>query len=185
MILGHEVTHVTNRHAQGRRDPRHGEEDLLVSRVSVELESVAVRHVRHLVAEDHRQLGLVLKPAEQPRVHVHLAVGHGEGVEGGVLQHDDPHGGSARLPRLLRHQLGGHAREILLEQRVVPSLAKLGELLLLPLGVAPELSLVGRRPVRLALIAHGRDVGRGAAREQRNDEDPGQKFGGPPPAAVG
>ena len=90
-------------------------------------------------------------------------VRHGEAIERRIAEDGDAGSGRARLLSLLGHQLGRHPAQIVLEEGVVIGLPELGELFFLLLGVAPELPLVGLQAKGLALIAHGREVGRGAA----------------------
>ena len=146
--LGRDVVALALLAAGRDRDPERGgdgeggEPDLLVLRVAVEHERVAVRDVRQLVAEDHGQLRFVLDTAQEPGVDVDLAVRHGEGIERRVAEDGDAGGGRARLLGFLGDELGRHGGQVVLQQRVVVGLAELGELLLFLLGVAPELPLV-------------------------------------------
>ena len=130
--------------------------------------------VRHLVAQDHRELGLVVEPRQEPRVHVHVAVRHRERVERGIAHDAEPEAGPAGGLHLVRQQAVAHARQVLLEQGIVVGLGALEELLLLLLGLRPELPLVGLRLEGLAARADRRHVARRAcAGEKREEDEPG------------
>ena len=165
-----------DRDADGRGGAQDRVEDLLVPRVAVEAQRVPVGDVRRLVAQDHRELGLVVEPREQPRVHVDAAVRHRERVERRVAHDAEPEARPARGLHLGRQEAVADAPQVLLEQRIVVDLDALEELLLLLLGLRPELPLVGLGLEGPAARADRRHAARGArAREERDDEDPGDR----------
>src|SRR5262249_40831652 len=94
-----------HRHPEGSGDGERAEPDLLVLRVPIEHQGVAVRHVGHLVAEDHGQLRLVLHAAQEAGVDIDLAVRHGEGGGGRIAGNRDAGGGrGVPLPALPRER---------------------------------------------------------------------------------
>ena len=53
------------------------------------LEVVFLRHVRDLVRQHRRHLRLALRRKQQARVHPDKSAGHGEGIDGVVLDHEE------------------------------------------------------------------------------------------------
>ncbi len=152
---------------------QHRVEDLLVLRVAGEAEGMPVRDVGHLVTHDHRQLRLVVEPAQEPGVDVNAAVGQRERVERGVADHAEAEAGPAGVAHVVRQELVADLPEVLLEHRVVVGLGFLLELLLFLLGLRPEAELVGFRLEGLAVRADRRNAARGArARQEGGDDQP-------------
>src|SRR5256885_32123 len=85
-------------------DLRHRVQDMLGLDVALERERVAMGDVRQLVADDHCQLRLVVEAAEEPRVHVDVAVRQREGVQRRVAQDAELEAGPARAAYLLGGQ---------------------------------------------------------------------------------
>ena len=119
---------------------------------------MAVVHVRHLVAQDHRELGLVVEPGEEAGVDVDPTVGHREGVQCRIADHAEPEPRAAGRAHLLRQELVTEPAEVLVEQWVVVGLRLLEEGLLFLLGLGPEPQLVGLGLERLAARADRRHV---------------------------
>ena len=142
-----------------------GEPDRLVARAALELEGVAMGRVRLLVAQDHRQLRLVLQTRQEPRVHVDRAGGKGEGVEGRILDRVDPQTDRLLPLHLGRRQAARDLIQVVLQERVLVQRRLVAALALLLHCPAPQ----------PALVADRRHAGRQAARlpdeERSHDQE--------------
>src|SRR5256884_31785 len=167
-----------------RHDRRHGEANLLVSLVTLEPERVAARDVGHLVAEDHRELSLVVEPAQEPRVHVDAAVRHRERVERRVAHHAEPEPRPPGRPHPVGQEPVAELAEVFLQERVVVDLRLLGERLLFLLGLGPQADFVGLGLEGLAAGADRGDVpGCAGGGQEGRDQDPRDRAGWRAPAA--
>ena len=133
---------------------------MLVPGVARDAERVAPGHVRHLVADDHRQLCLVIESGQEAGVQVDPAVGQREGVQGRVAHDGERERRASGFADVLRHELVADPGEVLVEERVVVRLEPLLDLRFFLVGLVPQTDFVGL----------GREGLFGARRGQETDE---------------
>src|SRR5439155_18091991 len=136
-------------------------------------EQVAFVDVGKLVAEDGGELGLVLEATQEPGVNKDATVGHGERIQRRIAENAEPDDRAAR-PRIDRAELCREPAEILLEPRIFIGHHAREKRLLLALGLAPELNLLGRRRERRVFRADGWYGLRTGSGEERHQQRRGQ-----------